>query len=66
MTTWCGTTCRSGVGFSGLRAADVEPDFRELFPEHQCLLRDDLEESVDPGDFAARLRGMFTVSYPTP
>jgi hypothetical protein len=54
-----------GVVFSGLRAADVqEEDFRELFPEHQCLLRDDLEESLDPGDFGARLWGMFTVSYP--
>ena len=54
-----------GVVFSGLRAADVpEADFRELFPEHQCLLRDDLEESLDPGDFGARLWGMFTVSYP--
>lgn len=53
-----------GVVFAGLRAADVEADFRELFPEHQCLLRDDLEESLEPGDFAARLWGMFTVSYP--
>jgi hypothetical protein len=54
-----------GVVFSGLRAEDVAgTDFRELFPEHQCLLRDDLEEALDAGAFGPRLWGMFTVSYP--
>lgn len=40
--------------------------FPRAVPRAPVPLRDDLEESVDPGDFAARLRGMFTVSYPTP
>jgi hypothetical protein len=54
-----------GVVFSGLRAADVAgADFAELFPAHQCLLRDDLADTVDAGDFGQRLWGMFTVSYP--
>ncbi|MBI5269074.1 MAG: NERD domain-containing protein [Burkholderiales bacterium] len=54
-----------GVVFSGLRGEDVDPvEFHELFPRHQCLLRDDLEEDVAPGDFGERLWGMFTVSYP--
>jgi Nuclease-related domain/UvrD-like helicase C-terminal domain/AAA domain len=54
-----------GVVFSALRAQDVEPaQFHALFPRHQCLLRDDLEETVAPGEFGERLWGMFTVSYP--
>lgn len=54
-----------GVVFSGLRAQDVDAaQFHELFPRHQCLLRDDLEEAVEAGTFGERLWGMFTVSYP--
>lgn len=54
-----------GVVFSRLRAAEVAgSDFHELFPEHQTLLRDDLDESLDPGDFTRRLWGLFTVHYP--
>lgn len=54
-----------GVVFSNTSAGEVAgTDFRELFPEHQCLLRDDLADTVDPGEFSARLWGMFTVSYP--
>lgn len=54
-----------GAVFSHIDAGDVAgTDFRELFPEHLCLLRDDLAESVDPGQFGGRLWGMFTVSYP--
>ena len=54
-----------GVAFAGLTAADVAGgEFAELFPAHQCLLRDDLADTLDPGDFGQRLWGMFTVSYP--
>lgn len=54
-----------GVVFSRLRAAEVAgSDFHELFPEHQTLLRDDLDEALDPADFTRRLWGLFTVHYP--
>jgi hypothetical protein len=54
-----------GVVFSHISADEIAgTDFRELFPEHQCLLRDDLAETVDPGHFGTQLWGMFTVSYP--
>lgn len=54
-----------GVVFSHLTAADVAgTDFRELFPEHQCLLRDELSESMEAQAFGERLGRMFTVAYP--
>ena len=54
-----------GVVFSRLRRAEVAgSDFDELFPPHQALLRDDLDESVDAGAFQQRLWGMFTVALP--
>ena len=54
-----------GVVFSRLTQADVAgSDFRELFPEARTLLRDDLDEAVDPMAVQHRLWGMFTVSYP--
>ncbi|MCW5665001.1 MAG: NERD domain-containing protein [Piscinibacter sp.] len=54
-----------GAVFSHLRAAELAgSDFHELFPPHQVLLRDDLDEAVDPGEFQKRLWGMFSVSYP--
>jgi hypothetical protein len=54
-----------GVVFSHLSAAEVAgTDFHEVFPENRCLLGDDLADSVDPGQFGARLWGMFTVAYP--
>lgn len=57
-----------GVVFSHLRRSDVAEsdwrDFHQVFPSHQALLRDDLEEDVGPADFFNRLWGMFTVHYP--
>lgn len=54
-----------GVVFSHLRAADVAgSDFNDVFPEHQALLRDDLDDTVAPADFTRRLWGLFTVHYP--
>lgn len=54
-----------GAVFSGLAVKDVAGlDFHSLFPEHQVLMRDDLDEAVDAADFQNKLWGMFTVSYP--
>lgn len=54
-----------GVVFSHMRAQDVaDTDFRQLFPAHQALLRDDLADELDAMDFQQRLWSMFTVSYP--
>lgn len=54
-----------GVVFSRVSRDEVTgSDFAAVFPGHQVLLRDDLAETVDPGDFLNRLWGMFTVSYP--
>ena len=54
-----------GVVFARMTRDEVaDSDFGDLFPPHQTLLRDDLAETVDAGDFQKRLWGMFTVSYP--
>lgn len=54
-----------GVVFSHMMRADVaDTDFQEIFPAQQVMLRDDLVEAIDPGEFQSRLWGMFTVSYP--
>jgi hypothetical protein len=54
-----------GVVFSRLTHAEVAgSDFAEVFPAHQVLMRDDLEETVDAAAFQRRLWGLFTVSYP--
>jgi hypothetical protein len=54
-----------GVVFSHLRRADVEDtDFGSVFPGHHVLMRDELDETVDPGEFHRRLLGLFTVHYP--
>jgi Nuclease-related domain/UvrD-like helicase C-terminal domain/AAA domain len=56
-----------GAVFSHLTAADVAgTDFHTVFPPHQVLLRDDLDEAVEPGAFLNRLWGLFTVHYPHP
>lgn len=54
-----------GVVFSGIPRSAAGEDFHEVFPEFKTLLRDDLEDTVDPGDFQQRLWGMFTVTYPS-
>lgn len=54
-----------GVVFSHVMGADVQgTDFGSIFPAHQVLLRDDLDEAVDVADFHRRLWGLFTVHYP--
>ena len=54
-----------GVVFSRLTEAEVAgTDFGEVFPPHQVLLRNDLDEGIDGGAFQKRLWGLFTVSYP--
>jgi hypothetical protein len=53
-----------GVVFSGITREAAGDDFHEVFPEFKTLLRDDLDEAVDPGDFQQCLWGMFTVNYP--
>ncbi|MGM9487750.1 DEAD/DEAH box helicase [Ideonella sp. YS5] len=54
-----------GVVFARMREKELAgTDFRELFPSHRCLVQDDLDDEVEPADFAARLWGMFNVSFP--
>ena len=54
-----------GVALSGLKRDDVaSTDFDSLFPTSRTLLRDDLDEGVQAGDFQKRLWGMFTLHYP--
>jgi Nuclease-related domain/UvrD-like helicase C-terminal domain/AAA domain len=53
-----------GLVFSSVTRAAAGEDFDEIFPQFKTLLRDDLDESVDPGEFQQRLWGMFTVTYP--
>lgn len=54
-----------GVVFSSLRAGDVSDEqFHTVFPRHQTLLRDDLDEGVAADAFQTRLWGLFTVNYP--
>ena len=40
-------------------------DFGEVFSPFKTLLRDDLEEVVDPYEFEKRLWGMFTLNFPS-
>lgn len=54
-----------GAVFSGLTKKDVAAlEFHGIFPEHQVLMREDLDESIDGAAFQSRLWGMFTVTYP--
>lgn len=54
-----------GVVLASLRQAEVAgSDFASIFPTARTLLRDELEDDVDPAAFQQRLWGMFTVSYP--
>ncbi len=54
-----------GAVFSGLTVKDVAGlEFHRLFPEHQVLMKDDLDEGLGAAAFQERLWGMFTVSYP--
>lgn len=70
---WCMTTARTAAGWalrygwgavmSNLRRAEVAalPGFDAVFPPARTLLRDDLDDSVDPETFVQRLSGLFTV-----
>ncbi len=54
-----------GSVLSNIRAGQVEgTDFAEVFPPFKTLLRDDLDESVEPYAFEKRLWGMFTLTFP--
>jgi hypothetical protein len=54
-----------GVVFSHMTTQDVgATDFADVFPGDKVLLRDDLVETVDAGEFHSRLWGMFSVHYP--
>jgi hypothetical protein len=55
-----------GMVFSNMRRADLPQghDFDDLFPVSRTLLRDDLDDGVQPAAFQQRLWGMFMVSYP--
>lgn len=49
-----------GSVMSNLRRGQLEgSDFDEVFPTHKTLLRDDLDEGVDPYEFEKRLWGMY-------
>lgn len=52
-----------GAVMSNLRRAEVAalPGFDAVFPPARTLLRDDLDDSVDPEAFVQRLSGLFTV-----
>ena len=52
-----------GAVMSNLRRAEVAalPGFDAVFPPARTLLRDDLDDSVDPETFVQRLSGLFTV-----
>lgn len=54
-----------GVVMSHLRRREVDgSDFDDVYPPRQTLLRDDLDEALEPAAFQLRLWGMFTVHYP--
>lgn len=55
-----------GAVMSNLRRAEVAalPGFDAVFPPARTLLRDDLDDSVDPETFVHRLCGLFTVDLP--
>jgi hypothetical protein len=49
-----------GSVMSNLRRKQVEgSDFDEIFPAHKTLLRDDLDDALDPYEFEKRLWGMY-------
>lgn len=49
-----------GCVLSNLRSKQLEgSDFGEVFPDHKTLLREDLDEALDPYAFEKRLWGMY-------
>jgi hypothetical protein len=54
-----------GVVMSNLRSTEIAAtDFALLFPPANTLLRDDLDDSIEPAAFQRRLWGMVTMTYP--
>jgi AAA domain/Nuclease-related domain/UvrD-like helicase C-terminal domain len=54
-----------GVAMAGLRGKEVAgSDFAALFPPARTLLREDLDDTLEPALFQRRLWGMVVVSYP--
>lgn len=54
-----------GCVLSNIRRKQVEnSDFGEVFPDYKTLLRDDLDDALDPYEFEKRLWGMFTLTFP--
>ena len=54
-----------GAVFSRIRAAEVtDTEFFDIFPRERVLMADDLDDTLPASEFATRLWGMFTVSYP--
>ncbi len=56
-----------GCVLSNIRNKQVEAlDFREIFPTHKTLMRDDLDDGVDAFEFEKRLWGMYAGWTPEP
>ncbi|MBK6294941.1 MAG: NERD domain-containing protein [Rhodoferax sp.] len=54
-----------GCVLSNIRLKQTEgSDFEQVFPAYKTLLREDLEDAVDPYEFEKRLWGMFTLTFP--
>lgn len=54
-----------GCVLSNVRRKQVlGSDFEQVFPPYKCLLRDDLDEAVNPYEFEKQLWGMFTLTFP--
>ncbi len=56
----------SGVVLAGIAATDISDrvGFDAVFPPARTLLRDALDEAVEPAAFEERLWGLFTVHFP--
>ncbi len=54
-----------GCVLSNIRRKQVDgSDLESVFPAYKTLLRDDLDEALDPYEFEKRLWGMFVLNYP--
>ncbi|MDP2368911.1 3'-5' exonuclease [Rhodoferax sp.] len=54
-----------GCVLSNIRQKQTEgSDFEQVFPAYKTLLREDLDDAVDPYEFEKRLWGMFTLTFP--
>jgi hypothetical protein len=54
-----------GCVLSNVRQKQIEnSDFDQVFPAEKTLLREDLDDTLDPYEFEKRLWGMFTLNFP--